>query len=73
MENLDKLKNITDKALMISMIKTLVFKELNEKVKTRIDSKPNDFYKPDERDFQTQDNFKSFINTLSDKILKELQ
>lgn len=73
MENLDKLKNLTDKALMISMIKILVLKDLNEKVKMEIESKPNDFYIPNEHDFQTQDNFKSFINTLSDKILKELQ
>ncbi len=73
MDDLDKLKSITDKSLMISMIKLLVFKDLNEKVKNIIEKKPNDFYTPSEKDFQTEDNFKSFINILTDKILKEIR
>ncbi len=73
MYDLYKLKTITDKSLMISMIKMLVFKNLNEKVKNIIDSKPNDFYKPNEQDFRTEENFKKFINILSDKIIKEIR
>lgn len=69
--DLDKLKSITDEALMISTIKMLVYKDLNEIVKNKINNRPNNFYKPTEQDFKTEDNFKSFINILSDKILKE--
>lgn len=72
MNNLDELKNISDKALQISIIKILVLQDLNEKIKNKIDSNQNDFYQPSEQNIQTQDNFKSFINNLSDKILKEL-
>lgn len=70
--DLDKLKSITDEAMMISMIKMLVFKNLNDKIKNKIDSKPNNFYKPKGQDIQTQDAFNSFINSLSDKIIKEI-
>lgn len=73
MDNLNKLKSITDKSLMISMIKLLVFNNLNEKVKKLVDDKPNDFYKPTEKDLRTEAEFKSFINILTDKILKEIQ
>ncbi len=70
--DLDKLKSIIDDARRISEIKMLVFKDLNEKIKTKIESKPNNFYKPTEQDIQTQDDFNSFINSLSDKIIKEI-
>lgn len=70
--DLDKLKSIIDDARRISVIKMLVFKDLNEKIKTKIDSKPNNFYKPNEQDIRTQDDFNSFINSLSDKIIKEI-
>ncbi|MDP2845939.1 MAG: nucleotidyltransferase domain-containing protein [Candidatus Methanoperedens sp.] len=69
--DLDKLKSITDEAMKISMIKMLVFKNLNEKIKTKIDSKPNNFYEPKEQDIKTKENFNSFINSLSDRIIKE--
>lgn len=71
--DLDKLKSITDEALMISMIKILVYKDLNEKLKNKINNSPNNFYKPSEQNFRTPEDFKSFINILSDKILKEVR
>lgn len=71
--DLDKLKNITDEAMMISMIKMLVFKNLNEKIKTKIDSKPNNFYKPKGQDIRTQNDFNSFINSLLDRVIEEIQ
>lgn len=74
----DELKNVTDEALMISMIKMLVFQELKDKprinehiLKDKINTKPNEFYKPEGLDIKTQNNFNVFIKKLADKILEE--
>lgn len=79
----EDLKSTTDEALMISMIKLLVFKDLKERleanenkqriIKDRINEQSNDFFKPTEQDFRTQDYFNSFIKKLSEKILNEFQ
>ena len=76
--NFDELKNITDEALMISMIKMLVFQELKDKpiinkhtLKDKINTKPNEFYKPECLDLETQDNFNMFIKNIGYEILEE--
>lgn len=74
----DELKNVADEALMISLIKMLVFQELKDKtrineytLKDKINTKPNEFYKPEELDLKTQNNFNAFIKNLVDKIFEE--
>ena len=74
----DELKNVTDEALMISIIKMLVFQELKDKLiinkdtlKYKINIKPNEFYKPESLDLKTQNNFDVFVKKLVDKIMEE--
>ena len=77
----DDLKKVTDEALMISMIKLLVFQELMDKsrinnnntLKEKINVKPNEFFKSEEIDLKSQDNFNSFIKRLADEILEEIK
>ena len=64
----DELKNITDEALMISLIKMLVFQELKDKtkineykLKDKINTRPNEFYKPEDSDLKDLNNFEIFI------------
>ena len=71
MDDFDKLKTATEQSLLISMVKVLILKDLNDKIKNKIDSKPNDFFKPREEDLKTIDNFNSFINRLSSKIIED--
>lgn len=71
MDDFDKLKTATEQSLLISMVKVLILKDLNDKIKNKIDSKPNDFFKPREEDLINIDNFNSFINSLSLKIADE--
>lgn len=77
----DELKKVTDEALMISMIKLLVFQELMDKsrinnnntLKEKINVKPNEFFKSEAIDLKSQDNFNSFIKRLADEILEEIK
>lgn len=77
----DDLKKVTDEALMISMIKLLVFQELMDKsrinnnntLKEKINVKPNEFFKSEEIDLKSQDNFNSFIKRLADEIFEEIK
>ena len=79
--NFDELKKVTDEALMISMIKLLVFQELMDKsrinnnntLKEKINIKPNEFFKSEEIDLKSQNNFNSFIKRLVDEILEEIK
>ena len=71
MDDFDKLKTATEQSLLISMVKVLILKDLNDKIKNKIDSKPNDFFKPSEQDLQNSENFKLYINRLSSKIIEE--
>ncbi|ODS35757.1 hypothetical protein BEH94_06135 [Candidatus Altiarchaeales archaeon WOR_SM1_SCG] len=76
---LNELKNATDEALKISMIKMLVFEKLKSKVhnestlKNRINSKTNKSYKPSETDLKNPKSFNLFIENLSKEILSDLQ
>ncbi|MCK4521252.1 MAG: hypothetical protein KAU20_01670 [Nanoarchaeota archaeon] len=78
--NFNEIKSLTDEALMISTVKMLVFKELKDELmidekelKDKINSKPNDFYKPEELDILVQDNFNDFIKKLVDLISEEIK
>ena len=79
--NVDELKKVTDEALMISMIKLLVFQELMDKsrinnnntLKEKIKIKPNEFFKSEEIDLKSQNNFNSFIKRLVYEILEEIK
>lgn len=74
----NKLRTVTGEALMVSMIKMLVFKKLKDKpgineniLKDKINTKPNEFYKPKQLDLQGQNNFNSFIENLVNRIFEE--
>lgn len=74
----NKLRTITDEALIVSMIKMLVFKKLKDKLginedilKEKINTKPNEFYKPKQLDLQDKNNFNSFIENLVNRIFEE--
>ena len=71
MDDFDKFETATGQSLLISMVKVLIQKDLNDKIKNKIDSKPNDFFKPSEDDLKNIDGFNSFINRLSSKIVEE--
>lgn len=71
MDDFDKLKTATEQSLLISMVKVLILKDLNDKIKNKIDGKSNDFFKPREEDLKNIDNFTSFINRLSLKITED--
>lgn len=71
MDDFDKIETATEQSLMISMAKVSILKDLNDRIKNKIDSKPNDFFKPREEDLKNIDNFNSFINRLSSKIVEE--
>ena len=73
----DKLKNIIEEALMISMIKMLVFQELKNKqrvniLKSKINNISDDFYKPCEQDLKSEYRFIVFIKKLSQEIIKDI-
>ena len=74
----NEIKNLTDEALMISTIKLLVFKELKDiskidedELKDKINSKPNEFYKPEKLDISSQYDFDIFIKRLVNLISEE--
>lgn len=76
----DELKKVTSEALMISMIKMLVFQELRNKLeidedilKEEINKKPNEFFKPTKLCLKTQSDFTGFIKNLSNKLFEEIK
>jgi flavoprotein len=77
--NFNELKNIIDEALMISMIKMLVYQEVKNRqgvkeyiLKSKINNISDDFYKPCGQDFKNEDSFNAFIKKLSQEIIKDI-
>ena len=75
----DKLKNIIEEALMISMIKMLVFQEVKNRqgvkeyiLKSKINNISDDFYKPCEQDLKSEYRFNVFVKKLSQEIIKDI-
>jgi predicted RNA-binding protein with RPS1 domain len=77
--NFDNVKAISDEALMLSIVKLLVFQKLkrnksnvNElKIKEMIEKKDDNFFRPNENDLQNQKNFNTFLEKLSNSIVTE--
>ena len=77
--NFNELKNIIDEALMISMIKMLVYQDVKNRpwikeygLRSKINYRSNDFYKPCEQDFKNEGSFNAFIKKLSQEIIKDI-
>lgn len=75
--NSNKLGNIIGETLMISMIKMLVFQEVKKRpgveedvLRSTINNRDNDFYKPSEQDLKGKHSFNTFIKKLSQDIIK---
>lgn len=77
--NSNKLKNIIDEALMISMIKILVFQGVKNRpgvkeyiLKSKINNRSDDFYKPSEQDLKSKYRFSTFVEKLSQELIKDI-
>jgi hypothetical protein len=78
--NIEKLKEVTDEALMVSMVKMLVFQKLIDKpgvseyiLKNKINHISNDRFMPGEDVLRKQEKFNFFIEKLSNFVLAELR